>query len=200
MKESGIEGIGEIPEHWQIKKLKFVGSMKSGDFISSEDINVEGDYPVLGGNGLRGFTSAYTHEGDFVLIGRQGALCGNINYAKDKFWATEHAVVVSRLNDENVIWLGEFLRSMNLNRLSVAAAQPGLSIERIKELSCPYPDLLEQNAIGDFIKNTIETTSKTIEQSLNTITLLKEYRQSLISSAVTGKIDVSNYGIHGEEV
>ena len=94
MKDSGIEWLGEMPEHWKVIKLKHVVDMKSGNFISAEMIEDEGLYPVYGGNGLRGYHSEYTLEGFFPLIGRQGALCGNINYAEGKFWPTEHAVVV----------------------------------------------------------------------------------------------------------
>ena len=58
-------------------------------------IEPAGEYPVYGGNGLRGYTSNYTHDGNYVLIGRQGALCGNVHIARGQFWASEHAVVAS---------------------------------------------------------------------------------------------------------
>lgn len=73
------------PKHWQRLKVKYLASLQSGDAIGNEAINDTGEYPVFGGNGLRGYTSDFTHEGERVLIGRQGALCGNVNYASGKF-------------------------------------------------------------------------------------------------------------------
>ena len=69
LKSSGIDWLGEVPEHWEIKKMKYLADLKSGDFISAEDIRDDAEYPVYGGNGLRGFTSDYNHSGNFVLIG-----------------------------------------------------------------------------------------------------------------------------------
>lgn len=77
--------VGEVPEHWKVMKLKRIASLRSGHSINSTDIDINGPYPVFGGNGIRGYSSEYTHEGDFVLIGRQGALCGCINYASGRF-------------------------------------------------------------------------------------------------------------------
>jgi len=94
-KDSGIPWLGEIPAHWNIQLLKRVASLKSGESINYERIDAEGDYPVYGGNGLRGYAHTFTHEGRYILIGRQGALCGNINYAEGAFFASEHAVVAS---------------------------------------------------------------------------------------------------------
>jgi len=94
MKDSGVEWIGEVPAHWEIKRIKDLSTLQSGNTIVSEQIEEAGLYPVYGGNGLRGYFSKYTNDGDYILIGRQGALCGNINYAYGKFWASEHAVVV----------------------------------------------------------------------------------------------------------
>lgn len=150
-KPSGVEWIGEIPKGWQMKKLKYVARLKSGDGITADKIRTEGDYPVYGGNGLRGNTSIYTHEGHFILIGRQGALCGNINYAKGKFFASEHAIVVSIIDKNEFHWLGELLRSMNLNQYSQASAQPGLSVEKIQSLSIPVPSIKEQTAIAKYL-------------------------------------------------
>jgi type I restriction enzyme S subunit len=109
LKPSGIAWLGDIPEHWEVKKLKYIASFRSGEGITSDAIRDEGEFPVYGGNGLRGYFSDFTHEGNFVLIGRQGALCGNVNYAFGKFWASEHAVVATLLNKHEVFWFGELL-------------------------------------------------------------------------------------------
>jgi type I restriction enzyme, S subunit len=114
--------MSSIPSHWGKMKLKYVASLKSGDTITSDSITESGEYPVFGGNGIRGYTSAYTHCGKYVLIGRQGALCGNINYASGRFWASEHAVVVDIKSEDEVVWLGEILRSMDLNQYSQSVA------------------------------------------------------------------------------
>jgi type I restriction enzyme S subunit len=115
-----------IPRHWTQKKLKYVASLQSGDTISPEAIRDKGEFPVYGGNGFRGYTSAYTHSGDYVLIGRQGALCGNVNYASNKFWASEHAIVADTKGKANVRWLGELLRALRLRASGVVKKCLGL--------------------------------------------------------------------------
>ncbi|EKJ2894463.1 restriction endonuclease subunit S [Escherichia coli] len=193
MKDSGVEWLGEVPKHWHICKLKWFANLKSGDFITSNSIEPEGNYPVYGGNGLRGYYSYFTHNGEYVLIGRQGALCGNINYAIGKFWASEHAVVVTPNERAVTIWLGELLRIMNLNQYSVSAAQPGLAVERITDLYIPIPPYQEQVNIGTYISKYISLDKNLIEHSTDNIELLKERRTALISAAVTGKIDLRNW-------
>ncbi|ELO0858013.1 restriction endonuclease subunit S [Citrobacter amalonaticus] len=193
MKDSGIEWLGEIPRHWQIYKLKWYADLSSGDFITSDSIAPDGEYPVYGGNGLRGYFSRFTHHGEFVLIGRQGALCGNINYATSKFWASEHAVVVSPKTRTVTIWLGELLRIMNLNQYSISAAQPGLAVDRITDLYIPIPPYQEQTKIGEYISKYISADKKLITRGTHSINLLKDRRTALISAAVTGKIDVRNW-------
>ena len=190
MKDSGIEWLGQIPEHWEVKKLKYVASLKSGNNIISEQITPTGEFPVYGGNGIRGFYSEYTNEGNYVLIGRQGALCGNINYAENKFWASEHAIVCYLFENYNWIWLGELLKMMNLNQYSQASAQPGLAVEKIKNLSIPVPTGNEQAKIVNYIKNEFDRIDTLISKSQQEIELLKEYKTALISEVVTGKVDV----------
>ena len=194
-KDSGVEWLGMVPEEWDVRKLKYVAKLKSGDGITSEKISDTGDYHVFGGNGIRGFTTSFTHEGSYVLIGRQGALCGNINYASGKFWASEHAVVVSPIDVTDVVWLGETLRTMNLNQYSIAAAQPGLSVERILNLAMPYPILPDQQAISNYISKGISKLNSITSSVLNEISFLQEYRNRLIADAVTGKVDVRDVSV-----
>lgn len=190
LKPSGIEWLGYIPEHWEVKKLKNVAKLKSGDSITADSIRDEGEYPVFGGNGLRGYSASYSHEGNFVLIGRQGALCGNINYAVGRFWASEHAVVATPIVHYKVIWFGELLRAMNLNQYSQSAAQPGLAVERIQNLFITFPPFEEQKIISDHIEIESEQIDATISKIEKEIALLQEYRTALISEVVTGKIKV----------
>ena len=190
MKDSGVEWLGEVPEGWKILALKRVVSMKSGEQISSANIESAGEFPVFGGNGFRGYTSSFTHDGYFPLIGRQGALCGNINYACGKFWASEHAVVVSPKIQLSIVWLGELLRVMNLGQYSITAAQPGLSVEAIGNLPVPLPPSVEQKTITSFLDRETAKIDMLVSKSEKAIELQKEHRTALISAAVTGKIDI----------
>ncbi len=114
-KDSGVEWLGEIPAHWKVKALKRLAAMRAGTAITSDDIDPTGEYPVFGGNGIRGYTSSFTHEGACPLIGRQGALCGCVILATGEFWASEHAVVVTPSHGVNPNWLTQLLRAMSLN-------------------------------------------------------------------------------------
>lgn len=195
MKDSGVEWLGDIPEHWETKKIQYIGRLKSGENIISQQIEPDGLYPVFGGNGIRGYFDSYNHDGHYILIGRQGALCGNINYANGKFWASEHAVVINPLVRFEVFWLGELLQIMNLNQYSTSAAQPGLSVEQIARLKIPFPPFNEQKVIAQYLsKKTFEIDRQKVK-ILQAIDLLKEYRTALITNAVTGKIDVRSVPI-----
>ena len=199
MKPTSLDWLPEVPEHWEIRRLKHVARLRSGDSITSSGINETGTYPVFGGNGLRGYTSDYTHDGEYVLIGRQGALCGNVNYANGRFWASEHAVVASPIREQALFWFGELLRAMNLNQYSQSAAQPGLSVERIENLGIPVPEFDEQKRISNWISAEISTIEAAVARARREIDLIREYRTRLISDVVTGKLDVRGVELPGPE-
>ncbi len=96
----------EFEGNWQEKRLeKLFSDFKSGFGITSDDINEHGTYPVFGGNGLRGYTENFTHDGFYFLIGRQGALCGNINRTSGKAFISEHAVACRANDSSDTEWL-----------------------------------------------------------------------------------------------
>jgi len=190
MKNSGAKWLGKIPTHWGVKRLKRLTAMRAGTAITSEDIEAVGDYPVYGGNGIRGYTYSFTHDGKFPLIGRQGALCGCVNFASGKFWASEHAVVTMPGPDLDPYWLTALLQSMSLNEYSQSAAQPGLAVENIGRIPVPVPKLDEQRSISAFLDRETAKIDALMAKIHEAIDRLKEYRTALISAAVTGKIDV----------
>ena len=81
---------------------------------------------------------------------------------------------------------------MNLGQYSISAAQPGLSMERIKNLPIPLPPISEQQAIADFLDSKTATIDQSIANIETQIADLRAYRAALISDVVTGKIDVRN--------
>ncbi len=141
----------EIPEGWEWARLGSVFSMRAGKNIKASllsDIPTENKpYPCFGGNGVRGFVAKPNASGDFPIIGRQGALCGNVKRATGNFYATEHAVVVRCFLNADIAWACLFLSALNLNQYATATAQPGLAVSKISEVLIPIPPLAEQRRI-----------------------------------------------------
>lgn len=176
--------VGEIPEDWEVKELGSLASMKSGQGITSASIEEYGEYPCYGGNGLRGYTRTYTHEGIFPLIGRQGALCGNVTLARDRFYASEHAVVVTTYQGVDAEWMSKILIFMNLNSISEASAQGGLAVSKILKLKAPVPQRAEQCAIAAVLFD-LDTEIEALEEELKKLVDLK---QGMMQQLLTGKI------------
>lgn len=191
-KDSGIDWIGQIPQGWEVRAIKTLAILKSGSNITTNEIADDGEgYPVYGGNGLRGYYSEYSNDGDFALIGRQGALCGNVNYGYGRFWATDHCVVCYPREEYVLKWFGETLRAMNLNQYSLSSAQPGLSVERIKDKFMPVPPLSEQQQIADYLDNKCTEIDSLIAIKQQKIEELKDYKKSVIYEYVTGKKEIN---------
>ncbi|QNQ91152.1 hypothetical protein GP475_11300 [Corynebacterium poyangense] len=191
MKPSGVDWIGDIPEHWQAKRLKYLCMMKSGDNLTSNDIADSDTVPVYGGNGIRGYYSMYNNSVDRVLIGRQGALCGNVHFAMAPFWATDHAIVVTEGSEYIKQFAFYALLAMNLNRLSMTAAQPGLAVETVMNEFSPLPSLYEQETIVSYLESRTDNFNQILAIKERQLELLQQQRQSLIFEYVTGKRRVS---------
>ena len=137
---------------WEQRKLGELSSeFKSGDFISASEIAETGKYPVFGGNGLRGFTDRYNHDGEYALIGRQGALCGNVNYSVGKSYFTEHAIAVNAGKANETRFLYYLFSTMNLGQYSGQSAQPGLAVGNLIELENVVPNKAEQSKISSIL-------------------------------------------------
>ena len=139
-----------IPENWCWCKIGNLFTLQAGKNIHAAEINetpFNRSYPCYGGNGIRGYVAGFNRSGDYPIIGRQGALCGNINRATGDFYATEHAVCVETYASVSVAWACLFLMALNLNQYATATAQPGLAVSNINEVFIPLPPLNEQHRI-----------------------------------------------------
>ena len=130
-------------------------------------ITGQGLYPVYGGNGLRGFTESYNHDGDYILIGRQGALCGNIRKVTGKTYVTEHAIAVCASKENETTFLQYLFQKMKLGQYSDQSAQPGLAVNKLLRLNINVPSKIEQAKIAkilSLIDERIITQNKIIEK------------------------------------
>lgn len=140
---------------------------KSGKNIKAESIQEEGVYPVFGGNGLRGYTDRYNHDGDYVLIGRQGALCGNVRFVTGKTYITEHAIAAKATNDNYTHYLEYLFVRLNLGQFSDQSAQPGLAVNKLLKIETYVPSKAEQLKIAFLLRlldERIATQNKIIEK------------------------------------
>ncbi len=185
-----------IPSTWKWVRIGDIFHLQAGKNITSSHIfssySAEHPYICYGGNGIRGYVKNYNNEGNFAIIGRQGAYCGNIKFATGKFYATEHAVIVHTFSDTNVDWSGLFLEALNLNQYSTSTAQPGLSVSKIMHYLIPLPPLAEQKRIVDKLKELLPLVDAYGEAEQRLATYEDRFpdalKRSLLQEAVTGRL------------
>ena len=137
---------------WMQKNLgDLCSEFRSGRNISSTLIHETGDYPVYGGNGIRGYCDRYSHEGEYVVIGRQGALCGNVRIIQGQNYLSEHAIAVRANADNDTGFLLYLLGFMKLGQYSDQGAQPGLAVNKLLRLKCTVPDKKTQSKIASVL-------------------------------------------------
>lgn len=123
----------------------------SGESITADRICNSGRYPVFGGNGLRGYTSDYNHDGDYIIIGRQGAKCGNVRYYSGKSFLTEHAIIGRPKDEYHYVAVSYLLSMYNLGRFQGQSAQPGLSVGTLSKIPIAIDDNINLSKVGDLL-------------------------------------------------
>ena len=127
--------------------------LSSGKGIPASKVTPTGPYPVIGGNGVRGYTDSFNFDGECAIIGRQGANCGNVRYFQGKAYMTEHAIVAIANENANTRYLACLFSLMHLGNLSAQSAQPGLSVQTLSKQIVYLPEISTQNQIADIIKS-----------------------------------------------
>ena len=182
----------ELPDGWSWARLRDICMMSAGKSKSTVQIKsepFEGSYPCFGGNGVRGYVDEYNQDGIFSIVGRQGALCGNINIAIGKFYATEHAVVTTLFDGIDFKWSNYILEALRLNNYATGAAQPGLSVANILNVFVPVPPTQEQDRIGN-----------SVYESLKIVEALEQEKIDLQKNIITAKTKILDLAICGKLV
>ena len=160
---------------WEVRKLNDIYKLKSGDGLSAKNF-VEGIYPVYGGNGISGYHNAYNMNGDFIIIGRVGAYCGNVRYVKGLFWLTDNAFqLFFDANIQTPVFVLYLLTLLDLHRFANEAAQPVISNKTLRDLDIIIPTMEMQKLFASKIE-TIEHQKELIRKSIKEVETLYNSR------------------------
>ena len=217
MKPSGIEWLGDIPEHWEVRKLKFVGKIRNGATPSTSqkeywDGKIVWTTPaeinnlVYINNSTRkisneGYNSCGTHlvpKNSIILTTR--APIGKVAISGVELCTNQGCksivledIIVKFIYFQMIIYKDE------MNSLGRGTTFMELSNEALKNIKLPIPSNIEQNSIVQYIETETAKIEKTITTIEKEIDLVEEYKTALIAEAVTGKIDVRDFEMPQEE-
>lgn len=190
MKDSSVEWIDEIPEHWEIKALKYCFKVGNGKEIDVElDIENESGINVYGSGGIFKKTNKVLFEGESVLFGRKGTI-GKPLYVNDVFWTVDTMYYTKFYKKSYPKWFYYLLLVYPWDLIVTQTALPSVVGSDVANTICAIPSFREQVEIAEYLSLRDEKHFKLVENINNQIQKLKEYRQALIYEAVTGKIDV----------
>lgn len=170
-------------------KLKFILKIQNGEGIASELIQDLGEYEVYGGNGVLGYYHKFNNSNETIVIGRVGALCGNVHYSNLKIWVNDNAMCVKTKYLYKYMYY--VLKNAKLNLLSFANAQPLITGSSVKNKSVIFEkDTLKQSKIVEKIETNLFKVDSAISKAQLEIEKVKEYQESLITQVVTGQLQV----------
>ena len=187
MKESGIDWIGQIPEEWEVTKLKYALLISNGK--DYKDIEVEeGGYPVIGSGGVFARARNYMYDGDVVLLGRKGTIDKPLFYS-GKFWTVDTMFYSTALNGNNIKFMYYSSLLIPFSYYSTATALPSMTQSDLNNHVLCLPSVSEQQKIADFLDKKTAQLDKVKVLLEEQIQKLKDYRASLIYETVTKGLD-----------
>jgi type I restriction enzyme S subunit len=201
MKDSGVEWLGEVPEHWRVCAIK--RQLSSLDFkripLSAEERGSRsGEYRYYGASGVIDYIDDYIFDESTILVGEDGANLVNRSTplafsAHGKYWVNNHAHIL-KSNDGLADYWAETIEHIDINPIVSGSAQPKLTAENLNNLKIAFPPSVEERiAINNFILDIKSKFDLLMNKAKEQIELLQERRTALISAAVTGKIDVREW-------
>jgi type I restriction enzyme S subunit len=188
--ESYLQGVFENKgEGWEEQLFENCFKLKSGVNLTAKNMT-EGEYPVFGGNGIAGYHNEYNLSGSNVIIGRVGALCGNVRHINENIWLTDNAFkVVDFKFDFDHSFLTYLLNHKDLRSYARQAAQPVISNSSLKDVVLFFPkSKTEQQTIVRQLDALRAETQKLEGLYQKKIDNLEELKKSILQKAFSGEL------------
>lgn len=198
MKDTKVKWIGEIPKHWEIKKIKYIFTSFDNKRVplSADERGKMSQriYDYYGASGVIDKVESYIFDGDYLLIGEDGANLLDRNSdlvfkASGKFWVNNHAHILQPIKNDIDFYI-YYLENLDFTMWISGSAQPKLTADALNNIRVSVPPIIEQQQIVEYLDKKIAETNETVQIIKDEIELLKEYKETLIYEVITGKIDV----------
>ena len=178
-------------KNWEKQRLEDCFKLKSGDGLTSKMMSEVGEYPVFGGNGIAGLHNEYNLSGSNVIIGRVGALCGNVRHMKENIWLTDNAFKITDFKfDFDHSFLTYLLNFKNLREFARQAAQPVISNSSLKDVILEFPKSLpEQQRIVTILDEAFAAIAKAKANAEQNLKNAKELFESYLQGVFERKGD-----------
>lgn len=178
-----------MKQGWEEKRIEDCFKLKSGDGLTSKNMNEDGSYPVFGGNGIAGLHNEFNLSGSNVIIGRVGALCGNVRHMNEKIWLTDNAFrIVDFKYDFDHSFLTYLLNFKNLREYARQAAQPVISNSSLKDVVLEFPKSLpEQQRIVAILDTAFAAIAKAKANAEQNLKNAKELFESYLKGVFENK-------------
>lgn len=190
LKESGVNWIGKIPKHWEIKKLKYFAKICNGSDFKDFEVE-EGGYPVFGTGGIFSRSSRFLYDKTSVLLGRKGSI-NKPQIVTEPFWTSDTTYYTEIKENVNPYYFFHLVNQIQFDLYVYGSAIPSMTKSVYEDMLFPFPPVSEQELIVEYLDKHIGDIDKLVSIEQRRIETLKEYRQSLISEVVTGKVKVTD--------
>jgi len=183
-KDSGIEWIGEVPEHWSALRLKWVCNFLYGESLSAQE-REDGTIPVYGSNGIVGYHNRSITEKPCIIVGRKGSF-GKVTFSEKKCYPIDTTYYIDCTSTKNYMrWLWYLLPLLKMDEFSRDSAVPGLNREDAYRNIVTLPSSYEQQQIAAYLDRKTTQIDNLISKKQKLIELFKEKRSAIINQAVT---------------
>lgn len=182
-KPSGVAWLGDVPEHWDVKRLKRMATIHNGRDYKHVELD-EGGFPVIGSGGEFTRSSEYLYSGESVLLGRKGTINKPL-YINGEFWTVDTMFYTQTYESTLTKYLYYCSLTIRFDLYSTSTALPSMTQADLASIQFGVPKIEEQTTIANFLDFETRKIDALIAEQQQLIVLLAEKRQATISHAVT---------------
>lgn len=188
LRPSGINWIGNVPEHWECLKMKYCIEISNGS-----DPKTEGNVPVYG-SGASSFKTCGEYKfGPTVLIGRKGATLHIPHWIEGKYWNVDTAFDTHAKEGYDLKYFYYVAIIFDYGHYKSETTLPSMTQTAYENAYIPVPPLSEQQQIAEYLDEKTAKIDALIDELTQQLDELALYRKAVISEAVTGKVDVRDW-------
>lgn len=187
LKDSGIEWLGMIPEHWEELHLKNCVAINNG--CDYKAIEVDDGYPVIGSGGVFAYASEKMYEGEVLFLGRKGTIDKPMYY-NGSFWSVDTMFFAIPKKNAICKYLYYCATQFPFVKISTATALPSMTQKELYQLPIMLPPLAEQCAIAAYLDEKCTKIDAAIENIGKQIEASKRLKRAVINEAISGKTTI----------